>query len=70
MDEEERIRMAESGVDSEDYKLFLEVNMMPPWALQSYELQYLPMSGIIYRVSQYGSIIAENIAHWDLIVDV
>ena len=26
MDEEERIRMAESGVDSEDYKLFLEVN--------------------------------------------
>lgn len=25
MDEEERIRMAESGVDSEDYKLFLEV---------------------------------------------
>lgn len=27
MDEEERIRMAESGVDSEDYKLFLEVNV-------------------------------------------
>lgn len=27
MDEEERIRMAESGVDSEDYKLFLEVNL-------------------------------------------
>ncbi|XP_028050310.1 ataxin-3 isoform X3 [Monomorium pharaonis] len=26
MDEEERIRMAESGIDSEDYKLFLEVN--------------------------------------------
>lgn len=26
MDEEERKRMAESGVDSEDYKLFLEVN--------------------------------------------
>lgn len=27
MDEEERIRMAESGVDSEEYKLFLEVNL-------------------------------------------
>lgn len=26
MDEAERIRMAESGVDSEDYKLFLEVH--------------------------------------------
>lgn len=27
MDEEERLRMAESGVDSEDYRQFLEVEV-------------------------------------------
>jgi ataxin-3 len=28
MDEAERIRMAESGVDSEDYRRFLEVSLI------------------------------------------
>lgn len=46
MDEEERIRMAESGVDSEDYKLFLEVCMK--CNVTSEVLFFLPVTFVLY----------------------
>lgn len=53
MDEEERIRMAESGVDSEEYKLFLEVNLC---IITIYIITILCCSHILLQyIAQYNN---------------